>query len=89
MFNINDKNLINDINNEFSKLIEKEENNFKYQFEHPLDEGARKKLKEIIIDGKDSIEYSQVGQLDKLWIMLINKAIKCLRFFDERVYSES
>ena len=25
MFNINDKNLINDINNEFSKLIEKEE----------------------------------------------------------------
>lgn len=84
MFNINDKNLINDINNEFSKLIEKEEKNFKYQFEHPLDEGARKKLKEIIIDGKDSIEYSQVGQLDKLWIMLINKAIKCLRFFDER-----
>ena len=27
MFNINDKNLINDINNEFSKLIEKEEKN--------------------------------------------------------------
>lgn len=76
MFNINDKNLINDINNEFSKLIEKEEKNFEYRFEHPLDEGAREKIKEIIIDGKDSIEYSQVGQLDKLWIMLINKAIK-------------
>lgn len=84
MFNINDKNLINDINNEFSKLIEKEEKKFEYRFEHPLDEGAREKIKEIIIDGKDSIEYSQVGQLDKLWIMLINKAIKCLRFFDER-----
>ena len=41
-------------------------------------------IKALIIDGKDSIEYSQVGQLDKLWIMLINKAIKCLRFFDER-----
>ena len=84
MFNINDKNLINDINNEFSKLIEGEEKNLKYNFEHPLDEEARGKLKEIIIDGKNSIEYSQVGQLDKLWIMLINKAIKCLRFFDER-----
>lgn len=43
MFNINDKNLINDINNEFSKLIEKEEKNFEYRFEHPLDEGAREK----------------------------------------------
>ncbi len=84
MFNINDKNLIDDINNEFSKLIEKEEQEFEYKFEHPLDEEVRGKLKEIIIDGKNSIEYSQVVQLDKLWIMLINKAIKCLRFFDER-----
>lgn len=85
MFNINDKNLINDINNEFSQLIGEEENKIsEYCFEHPLDEEARKKLKALIIDGKDSIEYSQVGQLDKLWIMLINKAIKCLRFFDER-----
>lgn len=85
MFNINDKNLINDINNEFSKLIKEEENKIsEYSFEHPLDEQAREKLKELIIDGKDSIEYSQVRQLDKLWIMLINKAIKCLRFFDKR-----
>lgn len=84
MFNINDKNLINDITNEFSELIGKEEKDSGYCFEHPLDEEARKKLKALIIDGKDSIEYSQVGQLDKLWIMLINKAIKCLRFFDER-----
>ena len=85
MFNINDKNLIDDINNEFSKLIEEKEKNFsEYSFEHPLDSEARKRLKDLLIDGKDAIEYSQVGQLDKLWITLINKAIKCLRFFDER-----
>ena len=85
MFNINDKNLINDIDNEFFRVIEEEEKKFTgHSFEHPLDKEARDRLKKLIIDGKDSIEYSQVGQLDELWIMLINKAIKCLRFFDER-----
>lgn len=85
MFNINDKNLISDINNGFAKEIEKREKEYsEKQFTHPLDSGARKVLQNLVVDGKETIEYSQVKQLDELWIMLINKSIKCLRFFDER-----
>lgn len=85
MFNINDKNLISDINNGFSKEIEKREKEFiGKQFTHPLDSYVRGVLQNLVVDGKDTIEYSQVKQLDELWIMLINKSIKCLRFFDER-----
>ena len=38
MYNINDKKLINDIENEFSKLIQdRQEDELKgYKFEHPL-----------------------------------------------------
>lgn len=85
MFNINDKNLISDIEEEFSGLIKKQQQEFgNYEFEHPLDEEIRSALEKLLIDGKETIEYSQVAQLDKLWISLINKAIKCLRFFDSR-----
>lgn len=86
MYNINDKNLIDDIENEFSKLIQSrqaDEQN-EYEFEHPLDAEIRASLKELLIEGKEAIEYSQVAKLDELWISLINKAIKCLRFFDSR-----
>lgn len=84
MFTINDKTLINDITSEFSKLIDEKEAESNRDFQHPLDSEVREILKKLVIDGKDTIEYSQVKQLDKLWILLINKAIKCLRFFDER-----
>ena len=85
MFNINDKNLISDIQDEFSKLVQDRKKDFtEYDFEHPLDEEIRTCLNNLLSDGKETIEYSQVAQLDKLWISLINKAIKCLRFFDSR-----
>ena len=48
MFNINDKNLINDITNEFSELIGKEEKDSGYCFEHPLD-GKRKIIRRIVL----------------------------------------
>lgn len=85
MFNINDKSLISDINNEFAKEIEKREEEFPdKQLIHPLDSEIREKLDDLVIGEKDTMEYSQVKQLDELWILLINKAIKCLRFFDDR-----
>lgn len=85
MFNINDKNLISDINNGFSKEIEKREKEFTgHKFQHPLDNEVKEMLKKLVIDGKNTMEYSQVKQLDELWVMLINKSIKCLRFFDVR-----
>lgn len=85
MFNINDRNLISDINNGFAKEIAKREKEFvDKQFKHPLDSDISGMLQSFVIDGKDTMEYSQVKQLDELWIMLINKSIKCLRFFDKR-----
>lgn len=85
MFNINDKNLISDISNEFTKEIEKRKKEFgNKHFPHPLDSEVTTKLQEFVMYEKDTIEYSQVKQLDELWIMLINKSIKCLRFFDKR-----
>lgn len=87
MFNINDKSLISDINKEFGNEIDNRKNkmdNINTEFSHPLDLDVRKKLESLVIDGKDTMEYSQVKQLDELWIMLINKSIKCLRFFDKR-----
>lgn len=85
MFNINDKNLISDINNGFAKEIERREKEFgEKDFKHPVDSEIREMLKKMVTDGKDTMEYSQVKQLDELWITLINKSIKCLRFFDDR-----
>lgn len=87
MYNINDKSLISDINKEFGKEIDNRINKMEIkdkQFSHPLDPDVRKTLESLVIDGKDTMEYSQVKQLDELWIILINKSIKCLRFFDER-----
>ena len=84
MYFINDKNLIGDINS-FSDLIEKREEELKVgEFQHPLDKKAREELEKLIKDGRETIEYSQVKKVDNLWIMLIDKSIKCLRFFDDR-----
>lgn len=85
MFNINDKSLINDISKGISEEIKKREDAFKTKkFAHPLDADVIALLKKLVPGDKDTIEYSQVKQLDELWIVLINKAIKCLRFFDDR-----
>lgn len=85
MFNINDRNLISDINKDFCKEIKKRESEFSdKEFKHPLDDDVRNLLTTLIVDKNDTIEYSQVKQVDQLWIMLINKAITCLRFFDKR-----
>lgn len=87
MFNINDKNLINDICNEFSHTIEENEKSLKTDgvtLVHPIDKEVRDKLNNLITSGKETMEYSQVKELDNLWIMLMNKSIKCLRLFDTR-----
>lgn len=84
MYIINDKNLIDDIENQFVAKIEEEKRKLgNLDFVYPLDEEARKGIKQLITE-KDTIEYSQIGKLDKVWIDLINRAIKCLRFFDTR-----
>lgn len=84
-FTINDKNLISDITDEFYDIAyaEKEKYEGKF-FEYPLDENIKDILNQLKPSTGNSIEYSQVETLDLLWEKLIDKSIKCLRYFDNR-----
>lgn len=58
-----------------------------YRFEHPLDEmiaGSNELLHKLFPASGDSIDYTHAKELDELWHKLIEKSIKCLRFFDSR-----
>lgn len=68
------------------------ENNKELPF-HPLDSDVKnqldtlKKKGTVKRDGEKSIielSYEMNGEIDKLWNMLIEKAIICLRYFDKR-----
>lgn len=55
--------------------------------EHPMDQDVIKALSELKSKIKDSDDYAIFryrDETDKLWIMLLEKAIKCLRYYDER-----
>lgn len=55
-------------------------------FQHPLDEeviGKDQLLQKLLAD-HDSISYAEAEDLDELWKKLLEKAIVCLRFFDNR-----
>ena len=56
--------------------------------EHPMDKDvitALNNLKNLIRDSGDDYEiFRYRDEADKLWVMLLEKAIKCLRYYDER-----
>ncbi len=56
--------------------------------EYPMDRdviAALKKLKNLIGSSEDDYEiFRYRDEADRLWIMLLEKAIKCLRYYDER-----
>jgi len=58
------------------------------KFEYPLDEEIREKIKKInekVKENSDEFEiFKCQNEIKELWTKLISKAIKCLRFFDER-----
>ncbi|MHB8076575.1 hypothetical protein [Desulfosporosinus fructosivorans] len=84
-FKINDKTLILDITDEFFKIASKEKESYpEREFVHPLDEDVKTILERLKPSSGESIEYSQTPLLDDLWETLIDKSIKCLRFFDNR-----
>ena len=59
---------------------------FNSDFEHPLDSdilGEGGPLKELL-GGDTEIKYAKADELDKLWSRLLEKAILCLRYFDDR-----
>jgi hypothetical protein len=95
--NLNDTDLLHEIlkDAQFLKKLEEEisvyignkqiPNNISY----PLDKETITKLskfKELAENekAKKNIPYSQVGELDKFWTLIITKSIKCLRLFDTR-----
>lgn len=59
-----------------------------FKCDHPLDEKVIDKIKALydsIRDGDDDYEiFRHRDQTDVIWKLLIEKAIKCLRYFDER-----
>lgn len=98
MIEINDELLLKEIIG-FCESIKDEEELKKFQRNnkelpfHPLDSDVKnqldmlKKKGTIKRDGEKSIielSYEMNGEIDKLWNMLIEKAIICLRYFDKR-----
>lgn len=96
---INDRSLIAEIIS-FKGLIEEHANSIKgsyeakgktiIKFEYPLNDSVLGILKEIQPSNKkdgvveNNITYDNIDQIERLWILLLDKSIKCLRFFDER-----
>lgn len=98
MIEINDELLLKEIISFCESIKDEEElrklqeNDKKLPF-HPLDSDVKnqldtlKKKGTIKRDGEKSIielSYEMNGEIDKLWNMLIEKAIICLRYFDKR-----
>lgn len=53
------------------------------QFEHPLDSNCIAKLSELLSKGTNDL-YRNISDLKDIWYILMDKSIKCLRFFDSR-----
>jgi len=53
-------------------------------FESPIDTAIMDKLKELLPLTSDNNLYSKVKDLKSLWYSLVDKSIKCLRYFDAR-----
>lgn len=53
-------------------------------FVYPFDENIKQKMAELLPLGSNEDLYRKVEDLKLLWELLLDKSIKCLRFFDER-----
>jgi hypothetical protein len=88
-FEINDYTLIDEIqrltpfmNDNVSTFVKPE--CLKRGFHHPLDKEIMDLLKEIKPNQGEAITYDQGERLENIWVLLIEKSIKCLRYFDSR-----
>lgn len=87
--NCRDSNLVRAVRNDYTELLEEYTNKYQSEdkrlIEFPLDESVMQKLDTIAIESPD--EYYLFNHLDtikELWKILIEKSIKCLRYFDTR-----
>lgn len=53
-------------------------------FSHPFDNEIQYELNKLLPLGSNEAIYQKIDSLKTLWKLLIDKSIKCLRFFDER-----
>jgi hypothetical protein len=53
-------------------------------FEHPVDGQILDVLSDLLPRSKEDVLYSKVHELSNLWFKLVDKSIKCLRYFDTR-----
>ena len=91
-YTINDKTLVQELcGDDFRAIIDEEKNKLekKYtrEFVHPLDReivGQNGKLEKLLSGAGDKFLYSSADNLDKLWTLLLDKSIQCLRYFDDR-----
>ncbi len=85
LFEINDSTLISEITS-FQTLINTKfgELNMQNGIEQPLDDNVIDFLNNRIKPNDKNITYDKGQQLDDLWALLIEKSIKCLRYFDDR-----
>lgn len=90
---INDKMLIEEIC-KFCELLETDVflkasdlGNTNTILEHPLDKDVQQALSNLLNgmdNGSNELSYETSDEIDKLWSVLIEKSIICLRYFDKR-----
>lgn len=86
---INDKTLVSELCSDRFKTIveqEKEKLGIERALVHPLDDnivGENGLLKKIL-KNENRFSYSSADKLDGLWKELLDKSIRCLRYFDNR-----
>lgn len=89
-YEINDRTLIDELCNNIRTTVQKKAKeipNLPSDFEHPLDDeiiGESGDLSELLFGEEKTISYAKAEKLDELWGKLLNKSIRCLRYFDTR-----
>ena len=96
-YNINDKALIEELcgielktvieNEKAANSLCKDDGQTPLNFVHPLDGEIITQLgniKALLKVNSNTIPYSAADTLDKLWRTLLDKSIRCLRYFDNR-----
>lgn len=84
MAKIDDLSLIVELEKFINKIAEGKYIDVSVGFKHPLDEDIRDLLGQIKPNSGREFAYQVVPTIDILWQTLLDKSIKCLRYFDVR-----
>lgn len=92
LYEVNDKTMIGELQDCVKVVEDRAKDVFKGReppsgFVHPLDNeviGPSGLLSGLLREGENEIPYTRAEAVDELWFELIDKSIRCLRFFDKR-----